>query len=63
MVHQLRVDRRQERRVVTDVVFDDEDRLHAEGSGVMHHIPPILDVLDDGRHEPDIALPQEHTIE
>jgi hypothetical protein len=35
VVHQLRIDRRQERGVVADVVFDDEDRLDAEGGGVV----------------------------
>ena len=63
VVHQLGVNGRQERRVVPDVVFDDQNSLHAELPRVVHDIPPILDVLDDGGDQTDVALPQEHAIE
>ncbi|OLB61200.1 MAG: hypothetical protein AUI11_10665 [Acidobacteria bacterium 13_2_20CM_2_66_4] len=61
--HQLGVDRRQKRRVEADVVFDDEDRLHAEFAGIVRDVAAIFDVLDDGGHQAHVALPEEHTID
>src|SRR5213592_2930431 len=63
VVHQLGVNGRQERRVVADVVFDDQNGLHTELARIVHDIPPSLDVLDDSGDQTDVALPQEHAIE
>ena len=63
VLRQLGVNRRQKRRVVADVVFDEENGLHAELAGVVRDVPPILDVLHDRRDQPHVALPEKHTID
>ena len=49
----------QERRVVTDVIFDHEQDRHAHGSGVVEDITLVFDVLDDRDQDADVALPEE----
>ncbi len=63
VVHQLGVDHRQERRVVADVVLDDDHHLHAHQRRVIGHVEPVLDLLDDGEEDRDVALPEVDALE
>ena len=54
---------RQERRVVADIVLDDDHDLHAHERGVVRHVQPVLDLLDDRQQDGDVALPQVDALE
>ena len=59
----LGIDDRQKRRAVADVVFDQKNDGHAHGRGVMLDVALVLDVLDDGDEDADIALPEEDAVD
>ena len=63
MVHQLSVDRRQERGVVADVVLDDENGLDSEDADVVGDVGAVLDRLDDRRDQAHVSLPEEDPVE
>ena len=56
MLHDLGVNRGQERRVVANVVLDHDDRLHAHHVDIVRHVHAIFDVLDDREEDVDVAL-------
>src|SRR5579863_287107 len=62
LLDQLGIDDRQKRRVVADVVFDDQQHGHADGARIVQHVAFVFDVLDDGDQDARIALPQEHAL-
>ena len=53
----------EERRIISDVVFDDEDRLDADDLCVVFDVDPIFQGLDDGDDDPEVALPDEDFVE
>ena len=63
VVQQLGVDHRQERRVVADVVLDQQDHLHARPRRCRARVAPVLDRLDDRHQDAGVALPEEHPLE
>jgi hypothetical protein len=63
VVEQLGVDRRQERRVVPDVVLDQDDDLDPHRLGVVDDVAAIFDVLDDREQDPRVALPDEGSLD
>ena len=63
MLHQLHINRRKKRRVVPDVVLDDEDRLHAEHAAGVGDVAAILEVLDHRRHQTHVALPEKCALD
>ena len=63
VVDELRVQEREERRVVADVVLDEDDGGHADHAGVVGDVELVLEVLDDRQQDADVALPQEEALE
>jgi len=59
----LRVELGEERRVVADVVLDDQDDAHPHRRRVVCDVPEILDVLDDREKDAGVPLPEEETVQ
>ena len=63
VVEELGVHHRQERRVVADVVLDEQDHLHADLARVVERVAPVLHRLDDADEDAGVALPQERPLD
>ena len=62
LLDQFRVDDRQKRRVVSNVVRDDQQDRHTHSARVMQYIALVFDVLDDRDQNARIALPKKYAI-
>ena len=60
---QLGINHRQKRRAVADVVFDQKNDRNPHHRGVVEDIALVLDVLDEGDQNADIALPKENPFD
>ena len=63
VVQQLGIHHGQERRVVTDVVLDQDDDLHPERTGVVKSVAPVFHGLDDAHQHPRVALPEKDALD
>ena len=63
LLDQFRVNYREERRVVPDVVFHYEQHGHAHGARVVQDVALVLDVFDDSDENSRVALPEENPFD
>jgi hypothetical protein len=61
--HELGVDHREKRGVESRLVLDHDDHRHARLARVVSEVAAVLDILDDGQQDPDVALPQEDALQ
>src|SRR5579862_652406 len=63
LLNQLRVDDGQKRRVVANVVFNNQQDRNTHRACVVQHVALIFDVLDDRDEDAGVALPQEDAVD
>ena len=63
LAEKLRIQNGQQRRVVVDIVFDEEYGLDADQTRVMVDIHSVFEMLDDADDQPEIPLPDENAVE
>ena len=49
-------------RVITDRIFDQQDRLHAHPENIVVGVHPVLDQLDDRQDQVGVAVPAEDIV-
>ena len=63
LLDQLRVDDGKERRVVADVVFNDQQDGHADGTRIVQHVALVFNVFHEGDQDAGVALPQKNSFD
>src|SRR5579872_718347 len=63
LLDEFGVDNGQKRRVIANVVFDDEQHRNAHRARVVQHIALVFDVFDDRDQNAGVALPEKDAVD